>query len=182
MNLIWITWLLLPLSPPAHAITSTEFWDETVDGTAPFRSLSSQCSKNCILGINHKINPPDGCRTYGCVCSESDPRGTNLIAAYNEVQACVRENCKGDSPVQAGSVFRSICSIAVNLVPPSARSSAPDSVSTSIQVVTKTVDGTVSTAVTTVVKSFTVSQAAPAPVPTQTCKSWASTRQTTTQP
>lgn len=171
MNLIWITWVLLCLSPPSHAITSTEYWDETVASTAPFRTLSSQCSKDCIRGINHKINLPDGCKTYGCVCSENDSRGTNLIAAYNQVQACVRENCEGDSPVQAGSVFRSICSIAVNLVPSEASSPASDSISTSVQVVTKTVDGTVRTAVTTVVKSFTVSQTAPVEVPTQTCKS-----------
>jgi len=169
MTLIWITWLLISFPPPVRPIASTEYWDETVEGTAPFRSLSSQCSKNCILGINHKINPPDGCETYGCVCSENASRGTNLIAAYNEAQACVRENCEGDSPVQAGSVLRSICSIVVNLVPPSASDSV--TVSTSIQVVTKTVDGKLTTEVTTVVKSLAVSQTAPAAVPTQTCKS-----------
>ncbi|KAM7193140.1 hypothetical protein V8F33_008012 [Rhypophila sp. PSN 637] len=159
----------------SHAISSTEWWDQTVASTDPFQGLSSKCSQNCVLNVNRKISLPDGCDTYGCVCSENDARGTNLIAAYNEVLTCVRENCDGASAVEAGSAFRAICSIAVNLVPGAhVQSSAIDSVTisttslTSFQAFTTTISGTPITEVKTVVKSVTVSQTGP--LPTQICR------------
>lgn len=166
---------LLLLFSRSHAINSAANWNQTVGDTDPFQSLSSACSQNCLLSVNMKISLPRGCETYGCVCSENDPRGTNLISAYNEVLSCVRDNCDGDSPVEAGSAFRAICSIAVNLVPGvSAQPPSTGSVTisttrlTSFQVVTTTVNGTPRTEVTTVVKSVTVSQTGP--VPTQICE------------
>ncbi|KAM7204727.1 hypothetical protein V8F20_003511 [Naviculisporaceae sp. PSN 640] len=166
--------ILLLLFSDAHAITSAENWNQTVANTKPFQSLSSSCSQNCLLNVNQKISLPHGCETYGCVCSENDSRGKNLISAYNEVLSCVRDNCNGDSPVEAGSAFRAICSIAVNLVPGAQMPTTMDSPTvsttslTSFQVLTTTVNGTPRTEVTTVVKSVTVSQTGP--VPTQICR------------
>ncbi|KAK4183535.1 hypothetical protein QBC35DRAFT_97537 [Podospora australis] len=150
------------------AIKTDEEWKDAVPNTAPFQALSSACARRCI----QNIYTVKDCRSYGCVCSENDPFGTNLIANYGAITACVQNECGGGSLVQeTANTFKVICAnavgIASNLTATTILSSSAALPTTSIV----TLNQTITTAVT-VTSTPTASSAAGFVVPTGTCATY----------
>ncbi|KAK0752474.1 hypothetical protein B0T18DRAFT_404937 [Schizothecium vesticola] len=152
---------------PAFALQSSDYWIDALD-TFPAYKDASACAKTCIKNANTHTKSP--CQSYGCVCSENDSRGTNLLDSYAGISTCVEKDCGGASLlVEASNVFKVICAAAVNnatgLTSTSITAPSPTTVTTLLAV-----SGSTKT-----VTSVAVPSQGPAvaiPVPTGTCASY----------
>ena len=141
-------------------LQSADDWVDSVDDFPAFRSLPSTCAQECIRNVHTLSN----CRSYGCVCSENDAHGTNLLASYDGVSSCVEESCGGGALLaQARTVFQVICAAAVNNATSSTATTSPPPALTTVL----SADGTTKTV--TLVSPSTARGSGVA-VPTGTCK------------
>jgi hypothetical protein len=130
--------------------SSTDDWSSVVS-SQPYQSLPAQ-AQTCLLNVNTFTN----CRTFGCVCSEEDTRGTNFLASYNNISTCVQQAYNDNFVTnQACNAFKNICAVAAALV--TSQTSAP-SLSTANNVGTSTGQSTV-TVTATESSSYTTASA-----------------------
>src|SRR3569833_1051813 len=136
-------------------IHSSDDWI-TVTGTSQYQSLPA-CAQDCLLAV-HDLK---SCKSYGCVCSDSDPLGTNLIAGYDGVSSCVQACRDGSSVTQAVNAFKAICALAVPLVSGGAIGSTT--------VISTTAATTINGTATTATVLRTTTGAVASTYPTQSC-------------